>query len=111
MGIRDDPPTSSTLSMSSALSPAEAIVRCKALTVSATRGRTICSSSSRVSRTSVCTPGIDTEMVASVSVDNVSFAERHSSRRRAWPARTSASELSAPEMRPPRTASTWESTA
>ncbi len=106
IGIRDVPPTSNTLLTSSVEMPAEAIVRCSAFTVSATRGRTICSSSSRVSRTSVCTPGNDTAMVASVSFDSASLARRQSSRNRAWPATTCGSEPSADDTSPPSAVST-----
>ena len=62
---------------------ADATARSSARTVSAMRGRIIDSNSSRVSRTSVCTPGIATGIVVSLSVESDSLALRHSTRSRA----------------------------
>ena len=110
-GIRDVPPTSSTRLTCSMVMPADATARSSARTVSATRGRTIFSNSSRVSRTSVCTPGSATGIVVSLSFDSASFARRHSTRSRAWPGSVLGSVRSAPDTSPPSDRSTWARTA
>ena len=63
--------------------PADCTARSSARTVSAMRGRTMASNSSRVSRTAVFTPGTVTWMVVSLSTDRASFARRLSTRSRA----------------------------
>ena len=111
MGIRDVPPTSKMRETCSIPMWAEATARSSALTVSPTRGRTIDSNSSRVRRTSVCTPGNATAIVVSLSVDSASFARRQSDRKRAWAGRVNGSLRSAPETNPSSVESTCAITA
>ena len=56
-GMRDDPPTSSTVSTCSAEMSADSRARCSEAIVDATEGRIIVSNSPRVRRTSVCSDG------------------------------------------------------
>ena len=81
-GIRDVPPTSRIRLTSAIERPALATARSSASTVSRIRGRIIASSSARVRRTSVWSPGTETGIDVSVSVDRASLARRHSSRSR-----------------------------
>ena len=86
-GIRELPPTSSTWSTASAARPADRSARSSAVTVSASVGRIISSSSARVTRTCVCTDGSSTGTRISLSSDSPSLACVHSMRSRDTAAR------------------------
>ena len=76
-GMRLEPPTSTTALRSEGCSPAVRSARVVAATVSSIAGRSIASSSARVSRTSVCRPGSSTGTIVCVSTESASFAAVH----------------------------------
>jgi hypothetical protein len=81
-GMREEPPTNTTVFRSSGEIPAEAIARRRASTVSRSVGRIIVSNSPRVRRTWLCTPGSMTATVASLSAESASLAPTQSWRSR-----------------------------
>ena len=73
-GIRDPPPDRMTPARSLGVMPAAAIARSTACSVSVMYGRNAVSSSSRVTRTEVSSPGMTTLTEASLLVDNSCLA-------------------------------------
>ncbi len=99
-GMRDEPPTSSTRSISAGSTPAEATARRRLAMLSSSEGRIIPSSSDRVSRTSVFSPGSTTGIDTWVSEDSASLASMHSLRSRVIDRRVTGSSSSSASMAP-----------
>ena len=111
IGIRDEPPTSSTECSSSGVHPADRMARFNASTEPYRAGRTMASSSDRVRRTSVTRFGSSTGIDVSVSDDSASLAWTHSSRSRATAATAAGSSSLSSDSLPPRASRTWLKTA
>ena len=90
-GIRDEPPTSSTVVSCSGSQPADRTAVRSAVTVSSTCGRIIDSNSLRCRRTEPRAAGISTGIDTSVSAESASLASVQSRRSRATADRTAGS--------------------